>query len=107
MVWPKSVGVVPLRTMLVIVSVALPVVESVTEWEALVVLSSRRPKRSLRDLSLNACSAQVPDRLAVCGLPLALSVTASVAARALVAVGVNVTLMVQLVLAARDRESVV
>src|SRR5437773_373623 len=38
--------------------------------------------------------------LAVCGLPLASSVTVKVAVRAAVAVGVNVTLMVQLELAA-------
>ena len=42
----------------------------------------------------------VPERLAVCGLPLALSVTDKDAERAPVAVGVNVTLIVQLELAA-------
>ena len=44
----------------------------------------------------------VPERLAVCGLPLALSVTDKDAERAPVAVGANVTLMVQLELAASD-----
>ena len=43
----------------------------------------------------------VPLRLAVWGLPAALSATLSVPLRAPVAVGVNVTLIVQLVLAAR------
>src|SRR5437016_9496166 len=43
-----------------------------------------------------------PERLAVCGLPLALSVTVKDAERAPVAVGVNVTLMVQLELAASE-----
>ena len=38
----------------------------------------------------------MPVRLAVCGLPLALSVTLNVAVRVPVVVGVNVTLIVQL-----------
>ena len=42
----------------------------------------------------------VPVRLAVCGLPLALSVTVKVPERVPLAAGVNVTLMVQLELAA-------
>ena len=42
-----------------------------------------------------------PVRAAVCGLPVALSVTASVAAAAPVVAGLKVTLMVQLAPAAR------
>ena len=42
----------------------------------------------------------VPVRLAVCGLPVALSLTARLALRLPAAVGVNVALMVQLALAA-------
>jgi hypothetical protein len=44
----------------------------------------------------------VPERLAVCGLPLALSLAVNVAVRLPVAVGVNVTLMVQLEVAASE-----
>ena len=44
----------------------------------------------------------VPLRLAVCGLPAALSVTLSVPLRVPVAVGVKVTLMMQLLPAATD-----
>ena len=44
----------------------------------------------------------VPVRLAVCGLPLALSVTVKVPERVPLAAGVNVTLMVQLELAASE-----
>ena len=43
----------------------------------------------------------LPLNAAVCGLPLALSVTATLAVRVPVAVGLNVTLIVQLVPAAR------
>jgi len=43
----------------------------------------------------------VPVRLEVCGLPIALSLTLSVPVLVPTAVGVNVTLMVQLVFAAR------
>ena len=44
----------------------------------------------------------VPERLAVCGLPLALSVMLTEAVRLPLAAGVNVTLMVQLALAATE-----
>jgi hypothetical protein len=44
----------------------------------------------------------VPVRLAVCGLPAALSVTVIVPVRVPAAVGVNVTLIVQFALAARE-----
>ena len=43
-----------------------------------------------------------PVRLAVCGLPVALSVTETVAVRVPVAVGLNVTLIVQLPAAATE-----
>ena len=44
----------------------------------------------------------VPERLTVCGLPLALSVTISVPVREPTAVGVKVTLMAQLEFAASE-----
>ena len=43
----------------------------------------------------------VPDRATICGLPLALSVTEMLAVREPVAVGLNVTLIVQFAPAAR------
>ena len=46
--------------------------------------------------------APVPVRVAVCGLPVALSVTATAAARVPDAAGTNVTLIVQLAPAATD-----
>src|SRR5437773_11273604 len=58
------------------------------------------PKGTDEGVSVAADAVPVPERLAVCGLPLASSVTVKVAVRAAVAVGVNVTLMVQLELAA-------
>ena len=47
-------------------------------------------------------AAPVPERLAVCGLPLALSATLSVAERAPLAEGVKVTLIEQLAPAATE-----
>jgi hypothetical protein len=44
----------------------------------------------------------VPDNVAFCGLPDALSLTPRVALRAPVALGLNVTLIVQLALAANE-----
>jgi hypothetical protein len=51
---------------------------------------------------LTAGAAPVPERLTVCGLPAALSEMLTVAARVPAAVGVNVTLIVQLPLAATE-----
>src|SRR5207247_5232280 len=83
------------RAMLLMVSGAVPVFESVTVWGALVVLSCLVSRRADVGVSVAADAVPVPERLAVCGLPLASSVTVKVAVRAAVAVGVNVTLMVQ------------
>src|SRR5438552_13312896 len=58
------------------------------------------PKGTDEGVSVAADAVPVPERLKVCGLPLASSVTVKVAVRPAVAVGVNVTLMVQLELAA-------
>jgi len=60
------------------------------------------PKGTDEGVSVTAGAVPVPDRLAVCGLFEALSVTVSVALRAPVAAGVKVTLMVQLELAASE-----
>jgi hypothetical protein len=58
------------------------------------------PKGTDEGVRVTAGAVPVPDRLAVCGLPLALSLTVRLALRLPRAVGVNVTLIVQLVLAA-------
>src|SRR5204863_9433899 len=79
---------------------AVPVFVSVTVSGALVTLSRRDALPIYEGVSVAADAVPVPERLAVCGLPLASSVTVKVAVRAAVAVGVNVTLMVQLELAA-------
>jgi hypothetical protein len=52
-------------------------------------------------------AAPVPVRLTVCGLPAALSEILTVAVRVPAAVGVNVTLIVQLLLAATELPQVV
>ncbi len=60
------------------------------------------PKRTDEGVRLTTGAVPVPDRLAVCGLPLALSVTVRVAPRVPVTVAVKVTLMVQFELAANE-----
>ena len=71
---------------------------------ALVVFSSWLPKlKFVADkLTMGAGAAPVPVRLMVCGLPAMLSVIVTAPVRMPVAVGVNVTLMVQLAPAATD-----
>ena len=95
-VWAKSPLFVPAMTMLVIVSGALPVFESVTTWATLLLLSCWFPNAMEVGVKLAAAAVPAPVRLIVWGLPVALSLKVSVAARAPLAVGVNVTLMVQL-----------
>ena len=99
-VWPKSPGFVPPIAMLVIVNGALPVFESVTAWAGLVVLTCWLPKGTDEGVRVTVGTVPVPERLTVCGLPVALSLKVRPALRLPAAVGVNVTLMVQLVLAA-------
>src|SRR5438876_852284 len=93
-----------LAAMLVTLSAALPVLLSVTDCAALVVFSSWLPKlKFVADkLTMGAGAAPVPVRLMVCGLPAMLSVIVTAPVRMPVAVGVNVTLMVQLAPAATD-----
>src|SRR5438046_2161529 len=86
--------------MLVIVNGALPVFESVTAWAGLVVLTCWLPKGTEEGVRVTVGTVPVPERLTVCGLPVALSLKVRPALRLPAAVGVNVTLMVQLVLAA-------
>jgi len=92
LVWAKS----PVAEILVIVSVALPELVSVTDCTVLVVPTIWELKVRLEDDRVTAGAAPVPVKLMVCGLPDALSTMLTEPVREPVAVGLNVTLMVQL-----------
>jgi len=93
----------PVTAMLVMLNAALPVFVSVTACAALVV-----PTCWLVNVKLDAdklttgagAGVPVPLRVMVCGLPVALSVMDTEADRVPVAVGVKVTLIVQVPLLA-------
>jgi hypothetical protein len=84
----------------VIVSVVVPTLVSVTVFAALIVPMATVPKLKL----LGESFAVVPIPLSgtCCGLPLALSVMLNAAVRVPVAVGLKVTLVVQLAPAANE-----
>ena len=90
----------PLAVMPVMLNGTVPLLVSVTDWVALVVPTGWLPKLGLVGDNVAAGPVPVPDRATVCGLPLALSVTVSVPVREPPVVGVKVTLIVQLALAA-------
>ena len=95
--------------MLLMVRVAVPLLVSVTACAALVVPTTWLPKLRLvveRVAAGPVVVAPVPLRLTVCGLPAALSVIERVPERVPVAVGVKVTLMVQLAAAATEAPQV-
>ncbi len=97
-------GFGPVNPILVMLSVALPGLESVTVWAGLVVPTGWLPKATLAGFRFTAgWPTPVPVRLTLCGLPGALSATESEAERARAAVGVKVTEMVQLAPALRLR----
>jgi hypothetical protein len=96
----KSPGLAPPMLMLEMFNAALPVLDSVTLCAALVVPTLCEPKVRLPTDRLAAGAAPVPLRLTVWGLPPALSAIASDALRVPAAVGVNVTLIAQLLSAA-------
>src|SRR5205807_2094251 len=73
-----------------------PVLLKVTVWAALVVPTSWLANVRLAGNSPAAGAIPLPLRATVCGLPLALSVTDSVPVRMPVAVGLKLTLMLQL-----------
>jgi len=75
---------------------ALPVLLRVTVRAVLVISTAWLPKPRLVGERLARAAAPVPERLTVCGLPLALSVMLTEAVRLPLAAGVNVTLIVQL-----------
>jgi hypothetical protein len=100
-VWLKSPALVPVSPMLLMVRGAVPLLVSVTLWALLLVLTCRLPKLRLEGLKVTAGAVPVPERPTVWGLPVALSVMATLAVRLPVAEGLKVTLMLQLALAAR------
>jgi len=86
---------VPAIPTLVMVNVALPPFVRVTLCAVLVVFTVWFPKGRAVEERLTAGAVPVPERLTACGLPLALSVMLTEAARLPLAEGVNVTLIVQ------------
>src|SRR2546429_179994 len=84
-----------------IVKAAVPVFVSVTVIGALVVASGWLPKPRLVGANPTPGAVPFPLSVMICGLPPALSVSDSVPVRAPEAVGVKVTLMVQLTPAAK------
>ena len=82
--------------------VALPVLLRVTVCAVLVTSAGWLPKARLVGERLTTAAAPVPERLTVCGLPLALSVMLSEAVRLPLAEGVNVTLILHLALGASE-----
>ena len=82
----------------------MPLLLSVIACAGLVVAMVCAAKVRLVGLSAadGPTATPVPVKLAVCGLPAALSVTVIVPVRVPATVGVNVTLIVQLALAASD-----
>ena len=101
MVCPKSPGLVPVKAMLVMANAVPLGFESVTAWAALVMPTFWLPNDGTGDGERLGSNVPVPETPAVWGLLLALSVTVNVALREPVAVGVKVTLMVQVPLAAK------
>src|SRR5207302_1228857 len=87
-----------------IVKAAVPVFVSVTVIGALVVVSSWLPKSRLVGVNTTPGPVPFPLSATICGLPAALSASDSVPVRAPKAVGVKVTLMVQLLPAAKVAE---
>jgi len=89
----------PVKPILVRFRTALPVLVSVTVWDALVVFNVWLAKVRLEVERLTAGAlafAPVPVRVIACGDPVALSTMVTAAVREPVAAGVKVTLIVQL-----------
>ena len=99
----KSAALVPVISALVKLIVFVPELVSVIDRLALVVFNTWSANVTEVGLSVRIVPVDVPFpvRLAVCGLPGASSVTMSEAVRVPDALGVNVTLIVQLAPAAR------
>jgi len=92
----KSPAFAPVIPRPVIDKLAVPVLVIVTGVTALVAFTSCLPKLTVAGLIPTPGAMPVPDRVTVCGLPLALSAIVSEAVRLPVAVGVKVTFTVML-----------
>jgi hypothetical protein len=97
----KSAGLVPVMVMLVMLNAPVPAFLRVTAVPALVEPSFVTAKATDVGDSVTAGAVPVPVRATAWGLFTALSVMVKLADLAPVAVGVNVTLMVQLAAAAK------
>jgi hypothetical protein len=97
----KSVALVPLIAMLRIVRVAVPEFLMVIVWALVVVKSTVTANVSEDGARPTPGAVPVPLKAAVCGLPLALSLTLTLADLLPLAVGLKVTLMVHVPFAAR------
>jgi hypothetical protein len=97
LVCAKSPAFVPVTEMLVRVKLAFPVLVRVTDWAGLATPTDWLPKERPRGERVTSGPAlmPVPERLTVCGLPLALSAMLTSAVRVPPAEGVKVTLIVQ------------
>src|SRR4051812_22480441 len=91
----------PVTAMAVMASGAVPVLVNVVVRAALVVPTSWEPNAWLAGLRLAAGAVPVPDSATACGEPAASSATWRLAARAPLADGVKVTVIVQVAFAAR------
>src|SRR5207253_11305756 len=87
--------------MLMLLNSEPPVLDSVTALVELLLTRWSPNDREVGETEPEAGATPVPLRATLCGLPAALSATLRVPLRAPVAVGLNVTLMAQLALAAR------
>src|ERR1035437_3940002 len=92
----------PVTPKLITVNWASPVLNSATGFGALVVFTSCAPKASEVGETEPIATPQIPVRLIVCGLSLALSVIVTLPVRVPSAVGVKVTEMLQLPPAGTD-----
>ena len=94
---------VPVSARLVMLKVALPVFLRATGCAVLGLPTEYLPEKArLVGERLTKEVVPVPERLTVCGLPLALSEMLTEAVRLPLAAGVNFTLIVQLALAATE-----
>jgi hypothetical protein len=91
----KSPALVPVTARLVILKEALPVLFSVTVCAVLVTSTGWLPKARLVVERLTSGAVPVPERLTVCGLPLALSAMLRVPLCVPLLAGVKPTLIVQ------------
>ena len=95
LLWPKSAPFVPEMLIEVMVNVALPVLLRVTTLAGLAVFTAWFANVMLPGDRAVTGAIPVPVRGTVCGLPKMLSLTAILAVRLPVAVGLKLVLMVQ------------